>query len=238
MQNLTAITANPLARIPYSNVDQLIRSRNDQQARSTGSTPQLLSDSQLEIEYLLKRSREGDQEAFRVLISRYERLIYHVANRLIGNNDQVQDLVSETYLRLCQAIGTCKNAAHLPAWISRIVVNAFYDTCRSARRHPVVSLDALMESNGEGHLIGESKRDSSPQAYVEMQERKSFVNQAVQALPGDQREIITLFYLQERGYGEIANMLHLPVGTVKSRLNRARAALKKGLATQKEALID
>jgi len=188
-------------------------------------------------EQLIERCRRNDRAAFDVLIKRYERPIYHLAYRLAGNYDDAHDIAAETFLRIYRAIGTFQCAITLPAWINRIVANVFYDTRRHAHRHPAVSLDALVEKTGDTLLAAESATAPSPEARAEENERKAILSSAINALPDYQRTMVTLFHSEGRTYEEIADIMNVPVGTVKSRLNRARLALRERLAPQMSALM-
>lgn len=188
-------------------------------------------------EKLIDRCRTGSREAFDVLIKRYERPIYHLAYRLAGNYDDAHDIAAETFLRIYRAIGTFQCAITLPAWINRIVANVFYDTRRHAYRHPAISLDALVEKTGDALLANEKNTARSPHAEAEENERKTILSRAIQSLPDYQRMMVTLFHSEGRTYEEIADIMKIPVGTVKSRLNRARLALRERLAPQMSALV-
>jgi RNA polymerase sigma-70 factor (ECF subfamily) len=188
-------------------------------------------------EKLIEKCRQNDRAAFDVLIKRYERPIYHLAYRLAGNYDDAHDIAAETFLRIYRAIGTFQCAVTLPAWINRIVANVFYDTRRHAHRHPSVSLDALVEKTGDSVLTAEGSNHPSPEAHAEENEVKTILSDAINALPDYQRTMVTLFHSDGRTYEEIADIMSIPVGTVKSRLNRARLALRERLAPQMSALM-
>jgi RNA polymerase sigma-70 factor (ECF subfamily) len=188
-------------------------------------------------EKLIDKCREGDRAAFDVLIKRYERPIYHLAYRLSGNYDDAHDIAAETFLRIYRAIGTFQCAITLPAWINRIVANVFYDTRRHAHRHPSVSLDALVEKTGDAFMSADTKAVASPEGQAEENERRRILGEAIEALPDYQRTMVNLFHSEGRTYEEIADIMAIPVGTVKSRLNRARLALRERLAPQMNALV-
>lgn len=192
----------------------------------------------LAAERLLERCRAGESGALSTLLSRYERPIYHLAFRLAGNYDDAHDVAAEAALRICQGIGTCKSAVTLPAWINRIVANVFYDMYRRSQKCPSVSLDLLAEKTNGAVFAGQDLAPASPQSHVEARERKSILDGAISRLPEYQRRIVTLFYHEDRSYEEIAQLLGIPVGTVKSRLNRARLTLLEKLDAQKATLIN
>ena len=141
-------------------------------------------------EMLLEKCRIGDQDAIHTLLRRYEGLIHGLAYRLTGNYDDAGDVAAEAYMRLCSMLGTCRSAAALPAWISRVVSNAFCDMCRRSQRCPTVSLDGLLEYSGDTCLANQENKTLSPQRYVETQERKHILHKAIAALPTHQQNII------------------------------------------------
>lgn len=200
--------------------------------RPTGSF-ESMSDEQL-----VRRCADGDRKAFDVLLRRYERPIYHLAYRLAGNHDDAHDIAAEAALRIFRSIGTFRCAITLPAWINRIVANVFYDMRRRQQRHPASSLDALAEKTGGKLLAAEDSRATSPEMHAEENEKTRILNEAISALPDYQRTMVTLFHAEGRTYEEIASMMSIPVGTVKSRLNRARLALREMLTPQISALTN
>ncbi len=189
-------------------------------------------------EQLVRECTAGNRKAFDVLLHRYERPIYHLAYRLAGNHDDAHDIAAEAALRIFRSIGTFRCAITLPAWINRIVANVFYDMRRRQQRHPASSLDALAEKTGGKLLAAEDNSRISPHVHAEENEKTRILNEAIAALPDYQRTMVTLFHSEGRTYEEIASMMDIPVGTVKSRLNRARLALREMLAPQMSALVN
>lgn len=189
-------------------------------------------------EQLVRQCSAGDREAFDVLLHRYERPIYHLAYRLAGNHDDAHDIAAEAALRIFRSIGTFRCAITLPAWINRIVANVFYDMRRRQQRHPASSLDALAEKTGGKLLAAEDNARTSPHVHAEESEKSRILNEAIAALPDYQRMMVTMFHSEGRTYEEIASMMSIPVGTVKSRLNRARLALREMLTPQMSALVN
>ena len=188
-------------------------------------------------ETLLNRCHVGDRAALEELLKRFQRPIFHLAYRLAGNHDDASDVAAQAFLRICQVIGTCRCAITLPAWINRIVANVFYDMCRRAKRRPAVSLDALVEETGGSFLAADETREISPTEYVEQNERKQILDHAIAELPETQRKMVRMYYQEDHSYDEIASMMGVPIGTVKSRLNRARLALQKQLMPERSTLL-
>lgn len=211
------------------------RSRFESEAIPTRQPGGLADRSDVE---LVRDCTAGSRTAFDVLLSRYERPIYHLAYRLAGNHDDAHDIASEAAIRIFRSIGAFRCAITLPAWINRIVANVFYDLRRRQQRHPATSLEALAERTGGKMLAAEETTRTSPQAHAEQNEKTRILSEAISQLPNYQRMMVKLFHSEGRTYEEIASMMEIPVGTVKSRLNRARLALKEILTPQVEALVN
>jgi RNA polymerase sigma-70 factor (ECF subfamily) len=208
---------------------------------NTGFAPNKVSTSQwsqFADEEMLLRCQRGDQGALDDLLKRFERPIFALAYRLSGNYDDTHDIAATAFLRICQTIHKCKSAITLPAWVNRIVTNVFYDMCRRNRRRQASSLDEMIERTDESALPFTDGQDKSPLMYVMDGERKSVLVQAIASLPEAQRTLITMFYQEERSYEEIAAITNVPVGTIKSRLNRARTTLQRKLQPHYAALTN
>lgn len=193
---------------------------------------------QFKIEDILTRCRRGEKGAVEALLKRFERPIYALAYRLSGNYDDANDVAATAALRICQTIHTCKSAITLPAWVNRVVSNVFYDMYRRSQKCPAVSLDTLTERANVSALHTNDSKQKSPLAYVNEKEQKQILESAIAVLPSFQRQIVTMFYQDELTYEEIADVMHIPVGTVKSRLSRARLALLKNLKGQQSAFLN
>ncbi len=184
---------------------------------------------------LIERCRHGDREAFDELVRRYERQAYNLAYRLTGNYDDASDVVVEAFVRAFQGIHTFRGDANFGTWLHRVVVNTFLDLRkRSKGRQQVVSLEEQMELDGD--MLTRQIEDTAPgpQELVEEQEREQVLQHAIDQLSPERRILIVLYHFENLSYEEIAQMLKLPVGTVKSRLNRARLALREILEPSRE----
>ncbi|MGH2452709.1 MAG: sigma-70 family RNA polymerase sigma factor, partial [bacterium] len=165
---------------------------------------------------LIARSQRGDLEAFDRLLATHEDRIYHAAYRITGNADDARDAAQETFLKAFRALSRYRHESAFSTWLHRIAVNAALDLVRRRPQIPPVSLDdvALPASSG------------NPEPEAERSELQRRVHQAVGRLAPDHRVIIVLRDLQGLAYEEIAEVLRIPVGTVRSRLSRARDALR------------
>lgn len=188
---------------------------------------------------LVAGCREGDRSAFEALYERYRRRIYRFAFSLCRNHEDAEDLAAESWERAFRFIGRMDAGIAFQAWIDRIVLNRFRDMRRAAaRRGPPRSFEEHLERYGERHIINRSEPPPSPETQVEANEREAILSDAIYALPPYQRTMIDLFHRENRTYSEIARLMKIPIGTVKSRLSRARDTLLELLSPQRSALLD
>ena len=183
---------------------------------------------------LIERSRRGDMAAFDILVRRYEKHIFSVAYRFNGSYEDAADSVQETFLRAWNNLKSFRGDAAFSTWLHRIATNYLLDSRKRSRLRPQRSLDeviALEENN-----VARQYEDTSPtlQEHVEGQERQEVLAHAIMRLPEAQRIMVLLYHTEGRSYEEIVEITGMPMGTVKSRLNRARLALREMLAPSAE----
>jgi len=206
-------------------------------ALTEGTRPRFRSYERMSDAEVVACCQQGDKAAMNALIARFKRPIYALAYRLAGNYDDASDVAAAAILRVCQNINKCKSAVTLPAWVNRIVVNTFYDMCRSAKKCPTVSLEALTENTDASSLPFIDSKEKSPLTLVSEHEQRDILRSALAKLPGLHAQILSQFYLEEHSYEEISEMTSVPIGTVKSRLNRARQALLRKLQAHRTAFV-
>jgi RNA polymerase sigma-70 factor (ECF subfamily) len=183
---------------------------------------------------LIERCRSGDREAFDELVRRYERQAYNLAYRLSGNYDDASDVVVEAFVRVFQGLHTFRGEAHFGTWLHRVVVNTFLDMRKRSKGRQNVSLEEQLELDGDTLTRQIEDTAPGPEELVEKEEREEVLQRAIAQLPPERRILIVLYHFENLSYEEIAQMLNLPVGTVKSRLNRARLALRELLEPSRE----
>jgi RNA polymerase sigma-70 factor (ECF subfamily) len=172
---------------------------------------------------LVKAAQRGDHEAFSALVTRHQRYVYNLAYRLLQDAHEAQDLAQEAFFRAWKALETFRAESKFTTWLYRIVTNLCYNRLPGLRRQLVQEDAALLERIA-------APAEHTPRALVEAGERRARVQAAIEALPDKYRLIVTLYYLQGQSYQEIAAILGLPLGTVKTHLYRARGRLKRLLA--------
>ncbi len=183
-------------------------------------------------ELLIRRAAQGDAVAFDRLVELYSPRVYSLAYRLVDNPDDAQDIAQESFIRVYHALPRYKGEAAFSTWLYRIVTNACYDELKRRRRRPQPFTERENDdddSRAEALPGGESPEDAALR-----RERQQAVQQAITTLPEHFRMVLVLYDLQGCSYQEIADILRQNVGTVKSRLNRARNLLREKLQDQRE----
>lgn len=185
---------------------------------------------------LIDRSKAGDVAAFEELISVYQKKIYNLTFRMLGNLNDADDLTQETFIRVFKSISNFKGESTFSTWIYRIATNVCLDELRKRKNKKAISLDEEIKVD-DGEIKRQIESDTPlPDEIAEKEELRLFVKNAIESLPEEQRLIISLRDIQGLSYDEIAQVLECPSGTVKSRINRARQALKKILISKRELL--
>jgi RNA polymerase sigma-70 factor (ECF subfamily) len=185
---------------------------------------------------LIKAAQRGDLEAFNLLILRYQNLLFGVALRLLNDEDVAADAVQEALISAFRRFHTFRGDS-LRSWLARVVVNACYDEMRRKRRQHSVPLELF---NAEGEEIETSYWLVDPQADPELQYESSELESAIQRsldkLPPIYRLMLVLVDIEGLSYEEAASAAGIPVGTVKSRLARARLQMQRSLQMAGELL--
>lgn len=181
----------------------------------------------------MERARKGDLDAFNELVIRYQKTAYNVAYRILGDAEAAADAVQDAFLKAFKNIRRFRGGS-FKSWMFRIVTNTCYDVLRARKRRPSSSLDG-MEVELNHTPLGDSGVES-PEEYAIRQELNRLIQEAINSLPPEQRVIIVLSDIEGFDYREISETLGIPLGTVKSRLSRARAKVRDLLLAQEELL--
>ena len=179
-------------------------------------------------EELVEDFQRGDPRAFDMLVSRWDRKIQGAIYRIMGPEEDARDLCQETLLKAYRALGTFKKEARFSSWLYQIALNVCRDRLRRRKSRPQVSLDELMEV-GE---IAPAVRGPSPLDLIEQSDLSRTVAAAVESLPPEQREVVVLKEYQGLTFLEIAQVLDVPISTVKTRLYRGLGLLRQRLERQ------
>lgn len=178
---------------------------------------------------LLRRCLEGDREAFDRLAKRYHHMIITFAMRLARDREEAEDIASEALIRAHRSLESFRGTAAFSTWLCRIVTNCHLDRKKRASRRPTVSLDVPYADEFCPRRDQIPSNDPSPLECASRERAVQRLITAMNRLPAGQRELLVLFHVKGIPYEEIAQQLGVPLGTVKSRLNRARLAVRDQL---------
>ena len=175
----------------------------------------------MEEQELIRLVKKGDQEAFRSLVEAHQQRVYNLAYRMVGDAEDAADLTQEVFLSLWRGLGSFRGESALSTWLYRLTSNAAIDLLRRRKRRPVVSL-----TTEDQEVLDLPDDSASPQKELEKRELREAVRQGLDRLSPDHRQVLLLREMEGLSYREIGEVLHLEEGTVKSRIARARLALR------------
>ena len=207
--------------------------RDGWEGRSTRPTPP--QRPEFDEAALIAAAQKGHLPSFNQLILHYQSLAYNVAYRVMGDNELAADATQDAFIKAFQRLDQYRGGS-FKAWLLRIVTNTCYDVLRARRRRPTVPLESDDDENDpeyDSRLIDNSER---PDVFVMRQELAAVIQVAIGELPPDQRTTLVLADIEGMDYQEIADTMDTALGTVKSRLSRARAKLRDMLLEHQELL--
>ncbi|MCI6359057.1 MAG: sigma-70 family RNA polymerase sigma factor [Oscillospiraceae bacterium] len=173
---------------------------------------------------VIRRVCAGDTDAFEALVTAYQKQVYNLALRTVGNEEDAADMTQEAFLRAYRSLGSFRGDSKFSVWLYRLTTNICIDFLRSRGRRPTVSLTAADEDEEPQELdVADDRFD--PVQSLERAELRRAVQRGLASLPEDYRRILMLRELSGLSYAEIGQVLRLEEGTVKSRLFRARKKL-------------
>jgi RNA polymerase sigma-70 factor (ECF subfamily) len=178
---------------------------------------------------LIDRTLAGESEAFGFLVRRYQDRLYNTLVHVGGSDDEAREVVQEAFVQAYVNLGTFQRAAAFYTWLYRIALNLRIGHKRRERRRASLQMAQRAPANGRFSGGELEQRDAGPSAPLESAECVSQVRAAIRELAADHREVVLLREIEGCCYDEIARMLDIPVGTVRSRLHRARAQLREQL---------
>jgi RNA polymerase sigma-70 factor, ECF subfamily len=215
----------------------LIPQQHWPQRRSAGSDARKkvrMGDGFLDDEMLIARAQSGDRTAINSLVRKHEEAAYRYAYRLTRDPEVAADVVAEAFVRVYNAIQGFRGQSSFTTWLYRILTNCFLDLRKRDRHRDNLSLDESLRLEDSDVVPQLEDKGGTPQELLERVERERRVERALKSLPEYQRAMIVMFHAEGLSYEGIAEALDLPVGTVKSRLNRARIALRELLVRDEE----
>ena len=183
---------------------------------------------------LIEKSKKGDIVAFEKLIETYQTKVFNIAYNMLNNYDDANDVAQEVFIRVYKSIKNFKGESSFSTWLYRITTNVCLDEIRKRKNRNVVSIDEDIPFD-DGEVTRQIVDDSpTPDIIAEKKELREIVNDAIDKLSEEHKTVIVLRELQGLSYEEISNIINCPERTVKSRINRARGALKNILKSKKE----
>lgn len=182
--------------------------------------------SQATDDHLIAQTRQGNRVAFGELIARYQVQVYHFSRRLLGSAEAAQDITQDVFIKAFLALDTWRPDAAFAAWLLRIARNACLDLLRAQQRYPQVSLESQTEE-----LVAHWP---SVEQHAIQAQRLEQLEKALSKLSVEHREILILRDIEGFSYQEVAELLNINTGTVRSRLSRGRAALMQQIKSRSD----
>ena len=186
-----------------------------------------MGSSQLDKE-LVKRVQQGDKSAFDILVVKYQQKVVNLISRYVSDQSECHDVAQETFIKAYKALGNFRGDSQFYTWLYRIAANTAKNHLASrSRKSPAYAVDV----DDAEHFTGESglKDYTNPENLLLTDEIKQTVFHAIESLPDDLKSAITLREIEGLSYEEIADVMDCPIGTVRSRIFRARDAIDKEL---------
>lgn len=181
---------------------------------------------------MISSCKKGDRSAFDFLMEKYQKQVFNIAYGMLSDYEDASDATQEVFFRVFKSISLFKGESSFTTWIYRICSNVCNDILRKRQKRGFsVSIDSDEENDSIVQIVSD---EPTPEERVEINERQRAVWAAINELPSKYKEIIVYSDMQQLSYDEIAEILKCPKGTVRSRLNRARNALRKKLLPKRE----
>ncbi len=181
----------------------------------------------------IKAAQKGDAAAFNQLVRAYQVLVYRTTSRVLGDRSAAEDATQDAFISAFKHVRDFRGGS-FKAWLLRIATNACYDQLRIKQRRPTSSLEALLVDPDDPAPGMDRAAPESPQEAAERQELNAAIQSGLDTLPPDQRVTLVLVDIEGLAYEDVATATNANVGTVKSRLSRARAHLRDFLVAQGE----
>ena len=208
-------------------------SSNDSHTEASDSPRENASESSREDDMLVKRAMGGDEQAYTELVEKYQRSLYFHIMKMIKDKEQVNDLVQEAFVKAFDNLNTYSTNYAFSTWLYRIATNHTIDYLRK-KKLKTLSIDEPMKTrDGEMQMQLEDESAGTDRNIIRKQ-RQNIVQNAIDDLPPKYRKVIEMRHMEEKSYQEIADVLDLPLGTVKAHIFRARELLYKELKDKRE----
>lgn len=177
---------------------------------------------------VISEALKGNQKAYENLTERHRLAIYHIIFKIVRNSETAHDLVQETFMKAFSSLGSYRSEYRFSTWLYKIAANCSIDYLRK-KRISALSLDQEVQTKDGAVGIEVADHSFNPEKQLERKEQRYNIEEAIASLPDKYREVIIYRHKDDKSYEEIADLLSIPVGTVKARIFRARELLKKRL---------
>jgi RNA polymerase sigma-70 factor, ECF subfamily len=170
---------------------------------------------------LVKASQNGDQDAFAFLVQRHQRRVFNLSLRILQDYDEASEITQEVFLAAWQGLPSFRGEARFPTWLYRIAYNCSLRQLERRKRER--ALQAVIQAE---QILEEVNKETQAEDFLERRARQAMVREQMEKLPAKYRSVLILRHLQEMTYEEMADILTMPIGTIKTHLFRARHLLK------------
>jgi RNA polymerase sigma-70 factor (ECF subfamily) len=177
---------------------------------------------------LVRRAQQNERGAFDLLVLKYQHKVIKLVARLLRDPTEAEDVAQEAFVKAYRALGSFRGDSAFYTWLYRIAVNTARNSIASRQRRPL-DYEAELSESEQNNVAARLKHDDTPEATVLSEEIRQTVNSAIEQLPEDLRTAIVLREIEGLSYEEIAAAMDCPVGTVRSRIFRAREAIDRAL---------
>ncbi len=177
---------------------------------------------------LIEQALAGNQQAYRSLTERHKGAVFHVVFKIVRDRETANDLVQETFMKAFSSLASYRSEYRFSTWLYKIAANCSIDHLRK-KRIQVLSLEGQFNDDSESRTIDVPDYSYHPERDLVRKEQRFSIEEAIDSLPKKYREVIVYRHKDDKSYEEIADLLDIPIGTVKARIFRARELLKKKL---------
>lgn len=185
----------------------------------------------------LKQSKSGDLASFERLIEKYQHVAYNIAYRMVGNEEDAKDITQEAFIKVFKSITSFREDSSFSTWLYRIVMNTCKDELRK-KKLKVVSIDRDIEVGESSVTFEIPDHTYSPEVVYEKKQLHAMLSQALTDLPEQNRIVVIMRDVQGFSYEDIAECINIPVGTVKSRINRGRHMLREMITKDRNLSLE
>jgi len=206
---------------------------NSANSQTSESPRENASESSLQDDVLVERAMGGDESAYTKIVDKYERALYFHILKMVKDREQVEDLVQEAFVKAFDNLNTYNTNYAFSTWLYRIATNHTIDYLRKKKLKTLSIDDPVKTKDGEMEMQLPDESAKTDRKIIREQ-RQKIVQKAINNLPEKYRKVIELRHMEEKSYQEIAEVLDLPLGTVKAHIFRAREMLYKALKDKRE----